>query len=255
MSTEELREEERVRELRIVALTEDGSALLLAPEPHDEAAGQFRLPVDDRLRAYLRGDASRLRPTSPRVQSSIPPREIQARLRAGQSMSEVATAAGVPVERIERYAGPVLAERARVAEEARVAVPRGPATANEPKPLWEIIEERLLEAGVPLEAASWDAWRVEDGTWTVQLVAGTVGPARWSWDPARRHLRAADDAAEQLLTPREVDAAAAADAADGNGQGGQKLAPVVEARKARRPSVPSWDDIVFGGARKPEDAS
>src|SRR5450759_1817170 len=98
-----------MRELRLVAVSDDGSHLVVrSNEPDGE---QFRLPLDERLRAAVRRDVPRLSQLEIRRESSLTPREIQARLRAGESPEDVAQAAGVPVERVTRFEGPVLAER------------------------------------------------------------------------------------------------------------------------------------------------
>src|SRR5659263_695795 len=110
-----------MRELRLVAVSDDGSHLVVrSNEPDGE---QFRLPLDERLRAAVRRDVPRLSQLEIRRESSLTPREIQARLRAGESPEDVAHAAGVPVERVTRFEGPVLAERQRRVEEARAATP------------------------------------------------------------------------------------------------------------------------------------
>ncbi|ERK63851.1 PF11268 domain protein, partial [Propionibacterium acidifaciens F0233] len=55
------------------------------------------------------------------MDSALTPREIQSRIRAGESPDDVARAAGVPVDGIEGYAAPVLAEREHMAEMAQAA--------------------------------------------------------------------------------------------------------------------------------------
>ncbi len=96
-----------MRELHVVATSEDGRHVVLATR-RNASTGQYRVAVDDRLAAALRGEAP-----APDVAPSAPlsPRDIQRRLRAGESVEQIARSAGVPVERVERYAGPVLAER------------------------------------------------------------------------------------------------------------------------------------------------
>ena len=42
------------------------------------------------------------------MESALTPREIQARIRGGESLEEVAQAACVSFEQIDAYAGPVL---------------------------------------------------------------------------------------------------------------------------------------------------
>src|SRR5690606_8923130 len=93
---------ERMRPVRFVAVSEDGQSLVLA----DEVGRLLSLPCDDRLRAALRVDGDHSgsgRPVSDPV-ASLSPRDIQARIRAGESADDVARIAGVPVDRVLRYA-------------------------------------------------------------------------------------------------------------------------------------------------------
>ncbi|WP_322761684.1 septation protein SepH [Frankia sp. Cr2] len=185
-----------MRELRAVALSEDGGYLVLADTVSGPDAEKFRVPVDDRLRAALRG----ARRSEVRQESALTPREIQARLRAGETTAEVARVAGIPVERVERYEGPVLAERARVVQEARAALlPKDPGGAPG-RPLGEVVDARLMAAQDDPDGAQWDAWRRVDGIWLVQLTSESRC-ARWTWDPVVRRVRPHDDAARALVTP------------------------------------------------------
>ncbi|MBB3676674.1 septation protein SepH [Modestobacter versicolor] len=176
-----------MRSLRLVALSEDGEHLVLvadAPDSTDDGE-RFELPVDDRLRALLRGDAPQ-QPAAPA--DDLPPRVIQARIRAGESPEQVAHSSGTKVERIMRFAHPVLQERARVAEQARDARVR--LSEGTPSvPLEQFMSERLRLLGADLDAVRWDAHRSEDGTWQVRAAwrAGhKSGTTRWSYDiPAR----------------------------------------------------------------------
>src|SRR5829696_2548855 len=102
-----------MRTLRLVGLSEDGSNLVLVAdgvEPGDEGE-RFELPVDDRVRAAARGDARRLGQIDGDLGMSLPPRVIQARIRAGETPEQVAEAAGIRVDRVLRFAHPVLQER------------------------------------------------------------------------------------------------------------------------------------------------
>src|SRR4051812_25583398 len=109
-----------MREMRLVGLSEDRSHLLLTgPE-----TGTVALPVDERLRAAVLGDTGRLQGMEGKVTSALSPREIQARLRAGEATEDVAAAAGVPVEHVRKFEGPVRDERLHVVEAARAAIPR-----------------------------------------------------------------------------------------------------------------------------------
>ncbi|OHV44116.1 hypothetical protein CC117_10695 [Parafrankia colletiae] len=189
-----------MRELRAVALSEDGGYLVLADAAGRADAEQFRVAVDDRLRAALRG----ARRSEVRAESALTPREIQARLRAGETAADVARAAGIPVERVERYEGPVLAERARVVQEARAALlPKDPGGIPG-RPLGEVVDARLLSVQDDPVAAQWDAWRRVDGIWLVQLTSDSRC-ARWTWDPVVRRVRPHDDAARALVAPESVE--------------------------------------------------
>ncbi|MCZ2836344.1 septation protein SepH [Modestobacter sp. VKM Ac-2985] len=176
-----------MRSLRLVALSEDGTHLVLAADAPDSTdGGRFELPVDDRLRQLLRAGAPAQPPAE--VAHELPPRVIQARIRAGETPEQVAHASGTRVERIMRFAHPVLQERARVAEQARGARVR--LSEGTPSvPLEHFMSERLRLLGADLEAVRWDAHRAEDGTWQVQAdweADHKSGSTRWSYDlPAR----------------------------------------------------------------------
>ncbi|MCZ2825257.1 MULTISPECIES: septation protein SepH [unclassified Modestobacter] len=176
-----------MRSLRLVALSEDGAHLVLAADAPDSTDGEhFELPVDDRLRQLLRAGAAPQAPAE--VAHDLPPRVIQARIRAGETPEQVAHASGTRVERIMRFAHPVLQERARVAEQARGARVR--LSEGTPSvPLEQFMSERLRLLGADLEAVRWDAHRAEDGTWQVQAdweAGAKSGSTRWSYDlPAR----------------------------------------------------------------------
>src|SRR5947209_6185943 len=157
-----------MRSLRLVALSDDGKNLILATEGADGAEGErFLLPVDDRVRAAARGDSRRLTQIDVDLGTELPPRVIQARIRAGETPEQVAAASGTRVERIMRFAHPVIQERARVAEQARDARVR--LSEGTPSvPLEQFMSERLRLLGADLDAVRWDAHRSEDGTWQVR---------------------------------------------------------------------------------------
>ena len=109
-----------MRPVRFVALSEDGQALVLA----DEVGRLLALPIDERIAGVMHAEpgAPPLPVAPPSAADPIPslsPRDIQARIRSGESAEDVARIAGVPVDRVLRYAGPVLQERAMLAQHAR----------------------------------------------------------------------------------------------------------------------------------------
>ncbi|MFF4171689.1 septation protein SepH [Streptomyces sp. NPDC001744] len=194
-------------ELRVVAVSNDGTRLVLKAADSTE----YTLPIDERLRAAVRNDRARLGQIEIEVESHLRPRDIQARIRAGASAEEVAQLAGIPVDRVRRFEGPVLAERAFMAERARKTPVRRPGENSGPQ-LGEAVQERLLLRGAEKDTVQWDSWRRDDGTWEVLLVyrvAGEVHTASWTYDPPRRLVQAVDDEARALIGETDDTIAAA----------------------------------------------
>ncbi|WP_081539660.1 MULTISPECIES: septation protein SepH [Kitasatospora] len=186
-----------VPELRVVAVSNDGTRLVLKAADSTE----YTLPIDERLRAAVRGDRPRLGQIEIEVESHLRPRDIQARIRAGASAEEVAQAAGISVERVRRFEGPVLAERAFMAERARKTAIRRHGESTGPQ-LGEAVAERLALRGAEKDSERWDSWRRDDGTWEVVLWYRAEGEHRragWSYDPPRRLVQPNDDEARALI--------------------------------------------------------
>ncbi|GAB3299304.1 septation protein SepH [Geodermatophilus aquaeductus] len=185
-----------MRTLRLVGLSEDGKSLVLTIDGGDgtDDGERFELPVDDRLRAAARGDTRRLGQMD--VDSGLSPRVIQQRIRAGETPEQVAASSGTRVERIMRFAHPVLQERERIADqarEARVRLSEGTPSV----PLQQFMAERLRLLGADLDAVRWDAARSDDGTWVVTAAwrAGTKeGTTQWAYDLAGRAVSPLDAA-------------------------------------------------------------
>jgi hypothetical protein len=187
-----------VRQLEVVAVSDDGSYVLLAGE-ENAARATHAVRIDNRLHAAIRGE---LDDSDERRESELSPRDIQARLRAGESTEDVAKAAKVPVARVMRYAGPVLSERERIVQQAQTAVlqrARGPELTT---PLGEVVEKRLAEtAGLRPDTVVWDARRRDDGAWVVVLSYSARGGARtasWLWQPTERELTSLNSLATRL---------------------------------------------------------
>ncbi|MFH0516290.1 septation protein SepH [Streptomyces sp. M41] len=189
-------------ELRVVAVSNDGTRLVLKAADSTE----YTLPIDERLRAAVRGDRPRLGQIEIEVESHLRPRDIQARIRAGATAEEVAQLAGIPVDRVRRFEGPVLAERAFMAERARKTPVRRPGENAAGPQLGEAVQERLLLRGAEKDTVQWDSWRRDDGTWEVLLVyrvAGEPHSASWTYDPPRRLVQAVDEEARSLIGESE----------------------------------------------------
>lgn len=187
-------------QLTLMGVSEDGERLLLV----DDQGARFSLPVDHRLRSALRGDHARLGQLEIEMDSALRPRDIQARIRAGESAEAVAEAAQATLDKIMPFAGPVLAERAHMADRAqRSTVRRPPGAAGDGgRTLGEVISARLVDQHLRADALEWDAWKREDGRW--QLVASVpsgpqAGPATFLYDVPGNFVVADDDAARWLL--------------------------------------------------------
>lgn len=195
-----------MRELRVVGVDVDGSHVICQDTDSGE---RFKLDADERLRAAARGDLSRLGQIEIEMESSLRPREIQSRIRAGASVEEVAAVAGVPKDKIERFAHPVLLERQRATELGALAHPvrhDGPSTET----LGDTVTEGLAAYGQNPNEATWDAWKGDDGQWVVQVnwqVGHTEHHAHWRFSPGSHGGTAVplDDLAEELIHPETIE--------------------------------------------------
>jgi hypothetical protein len=309
--------------LTLAGLSDDGKRLLLVSDKGVE----FTLDIDARLRAALRGEHDRLGQLEIKMDSALRPRDIQARIRSGETPEAVAQAAQTTVDRIMAFAAPVLAERQHVADRAqRSSVRRRGGEAGSSgggaRTLGDVVAFHLRALNVDPDTVTWDAWRREDGRWSLVgdfSTAKRSGQASFTFDAPGNYVVAENDEARWLLgelvdTPapparddlrqareRRLFSAAAADElplgdelgddaielvtdqpveayldqapeepvqpepdrepiAEEPEQPEQPAAqapePEPEPAKVRRPakkkgraSVPSWDEIMFGGGR------
>ncbi len=188
-----------MEELKVIGV-EDG-ALLVAS---DEGA-RFRLAIDEVLHSRLRQSSS-----TPGAERKLAPRDIQAHIRSGMSAEDVAAVTGAPLEYIQRFEGPVLAEREYVIESAlNVAV----HTAVETDPLTggatfgAVIRSRLAEMGAIGER--WASWKEQGGGWIVKLtfVSEQIErDARWSFEPKKSALAPLNGEAVSLSQQGELPA-------------------------------------------------
>ncbi len=193
-----------------MAVSEDGTYLVLA------SAGRgtrFTLPVDDRLRAAVRGQFSRLGQYEIEVENPLRPKEIQARIRSGETAEAIAELAGIPIERVRWFEGPVLQEREYMAQQAQRASVRGPGDSTPGPVLGDLVAERIGAHQLETGDAAWDSWKREDNTWQLKLafvLGGEERLAHWVYEPRRRTVTPSDEEALRFSSP---DAAAAEPAA------------------------------------------
>jgi Protein of unknown function (DUF3071) len=244
-----------MRELKVVGLDADSKYLICES---DDPAEQFKLSADDRLRAALRGEPAP--PEQPQLEievtNMLSPKEIQAKIRAGAAVEQVAAASGSDVARIRRFAQPVLLERLRAAELATAAHPMlvdGPAVLT----LLETVSAALVTRGLAPGKLSWDAWRNEDNRWTVQLAwkAGhSDNIAHFCFTPGAHGgtVTAIDDGASELIDPnfdRPLRPLARVAHVDFD----EPVKPAVAAPQEQpvhtrrgKPVVPAWEDVLLG---------
>ncbi|WP_457949592.1 septation protein SepH [Pseudarthrobacter sp. alpha12b] len=206
-----------MQDLRLVGVHDDGTHLLLSG-----AGGEmFQLPIDEALRTASRATA---KPRTERPAVPMSPRDIQARIRAGATAADVAELSGMPLAKVERYEGPVLAEREYVAQQARKVEVAAPSPGHDvyrsafgdnPATLDDMVAHRLSAHGIDPATVEWDSWRRQDGTWTVSASfeakpGGTSGigeepPALWTFSPGRKSLQNTNRWAQQLSELEPLD--------------------------------------------------
>ncbi|WP_285724170.1 septation protein SepH [Psychromicrobium xiongbiense] len=211
-----------MQDLRLLGVHDDGTHLLLSAEGGEI----YRLRIDEALRVASSRTPGRFSPvsTTPATETSLSPRDIQQRIRAGASAEEVAEATGLSVEHIRRYESPILAEREHIAQRARAvevseALPHHDgyrsAFGDQPASLAEMVSYRLSALGIDSETVRWDAWRRSDGQWTVIAEfpesaaaaqnVGETGPAQWIFNTTTRSLTNANRWAQVLSEMGPVD--------------------------------------------------
>ena len=135
------------------------------------------------------------------MESALRPRDIQARIRAGESPEDVAAAAQTTVDAIMavRHPGPRRA-RPRRPDRAQGAPLRrrsGEAT-RPPRTLGEAAERFFGEHSLHDEDVEWDAWRRDDGRWALVADvrrAGRPRTAEFIHDLPGRYVVAENDEA------------------------------------------------------------
>ena len=148
---------------RPIGLSQDGRSLIIATSGGEELA----VPVDDQFHAALRGDRPRLGQLEMQMEDALGPRDIQARIRSGHTLEEVVRVAGLPYDRVERFAAPVLAERQHVATLAMSSSVRRRGETSGHRNLRLAVTEKLVARGIDIDTVDWDSYRMDDGRWSV----------------------------------------------------------------------------------------
>ena len=179
-----------------VLAVEDGVIIVAS------AAGErFRLPLDAALRARIASPNS-----AAASEKRLSPREIQSHIRSGLTADQVAAMTGVPVAFIERFVGPVLAERAYIVESA-LAVRLPPETEGARSRTFGAVMGERLDA-LAAKDVRWTSAKEPSG-WILAVAFGADDlqhSARWRFDA--KHMRLDPDNVEaSTLSQQGVPAA------------------------------------------------
>lgn len=210
-----------MRKLHLVGLTTDRDGLIFTARKGSKSGG-YIVPLDDKVldavaeARYGHPDGSDGRPDGRapepdprpglgRSESSLTPREMQARLRAGRTIEEVAGEAGVNSDWVARFAVPIVAEQAQVIELARGLIYSKPRLGESSQVLNASVLQNLSEKGVflpdDLVDAGWSAFQLHDTVWMVRFRYRSRGrnqEAQWEIDVPSGRLMARNRHASDL---------------------------------------------------------
>jgi len=131
-------------------------------------------------------------------------KEMQRRLRSGETMDSIAREGNISIEKVERFAGPILQERIFIIDQVQGLSPRreGKDGGRDHLTFLELVISKLSPRGVDIDALNWSTWRLEDGTWTIELRYPNrdgSGVAQFSYDGQRRSISALDENAAWMV--------------------------------------------------------
>ena len=170
-----------MQDLRVIGV--ESGALLVAADD----GTRYRIPIDELMQSKLRQSVP-----DPGSGPKLSPREIQAHIRSGMSAQDVASITGASFELIQRFEGPVLAEREFVVQSALGVAVKATADTDpmsQGRNFGTVIRERLHELGGVDER--WASWKDPEAGWIVKLsfTAKEIDhDARWSFDPKKQSL-------------------------------------------------------------------
>ena len=186
-----------MQDLKVIGV--ENGALLAA----NDSGERFRIAIDEMLQSRLR----QIRP-EPTTGPKVSPREIQAHIRSGLSADEVAELTGAAIGYVERFEGPIIAERDHIVASA-LSVPV--RTGADIDPLSEgdtfgsVIRDRLGSLGATGER--WTSWKEPEGGWVVKLSFSSDDidhDARWAFEPRKLSLAPSNADAHTLSQQGEL---------------------------------------------------
>ena len=267
-------------DLRFTGKTPDGVHVTLA----DSDGNEFTLRISDTLRASV--NQQRLSSVPDESEEFLSVKDIQRRLRHGESAQDIARESGTSIEKIERFSSPIVQERSFIIDKAHAVIVRR-EPGQDPITLFDAVISRLAPRNISQEDLAWNAWRHPDGTWSLSLSypnSDGHGDAIWEFDATRRSVVAQDENARWMMGDAQGVSKIAERARSESGliyTDEQAPAPIritsapepirnepprlvalreePDESSARdgvvgRAKVPSWDEIMFGaGAVKKDD--
>ena len=195
-----------MQRLHLVGFTTEHDGLIFSARKGSKAGG-YLVSLDKELLSTI-AEAERLRngqkdeggAAAPRVRPSsrLTPREIQAHLRSGRSIPEVAAEAGVDTEWVERFAVPVVAEQAQMIERARAMTYSKARLGQSTQPLGTSVRWNLADKGVAIGEEEfeqgWSAFQLQDEVWMIRFrytSRARLQVAEWELDLGTNQLTSA----------------------------------------------------------------
>jgi hypothetical protein len=186
-----------MQDLKVIGI--ENGALLAASDDGE----RYRIAIDEVLQSRLRQNKP-----EPQAGPKISPREVQAHIRAGMTSDEVAAVTGAPLEYVQRFEGPIMAEREHIVSSALgvpVHAPGDVDVLGESANFGAVIRERL--GSLDASGERWAAWKEQDGGWIVKLAftADEIDhDARWGYDPRKHALNPLNSEATTLSQQGEM---------------------------------------------------
>jgi hypothetical protein len=226
----------------------EGDYLIL----QDENGEQFRVELDSTIRQAIRLQTD--------TTSSFSPGEVQKLIRSGMSVQEVSGKLGADEESIEPFAAPVIAELNYI-KAAALSVLVVAQDFDETVPFETLIRKKMNHADIRIMK--------NEGQWVV-IAQNDSQSASFSFDPKTNWLRPLDEQAKNLLEDQHASATLTVietpevpietGTPDASSVATDLLEELQRRRalkdqtpneskpesSSKRPSLPSWDEIVFG---------
>ncbi|MBA2608766.1 MAG: DUF3071 domain-containing protein [Actinobacteria bacterium] len=165
-----------MQRLHVVGFTKDHEGLILSVR-RGTKTGAYTVEVDanfeEVLAELIKERGGEAEPRIPRAESQLSVREMQQRLRSGQSIHQVARAAGVTDEWVSRFAVPIQAEQTQVIRQAfdltfskqRLGVSSQPLGVS----VWWNLQDKSASLDEEQWENGWSAFLVRDAQWVVRF--------------------------------------------------------------------------------------